>query len=202
VNVKKFFAVVAFICLAWVTPGFCHPHVFVDATIQVMFNKSGFSSIKNHWVYDELYSSAMISSGDKNGDGKISAEESPWFQRVILEELAGNNYFNYVQCGKDFLRAEKIQNFRASVQDGRLALDFEVVFNQPVSKDYTMLVVVVADPTNYILVTSDMEKSGADGPDEIDVEFFNDGLDGLTLFRAFLPSTQGLFLRYKIAGNT
>ena len=43
---------------------FAHPHVFIDATVKAVFDDAGFSAIRNHWVYDELYSSAMMSSGD------------------------------------------------------------------------------------------------------------------------------------------
>jgi len=185
------------ICMAWVTPGFCHPHVFVDATVQVQFDSVGFSSVKNRWVYDELYSSAMMASGDKNGDGVISDDESPWFQKAILEEFASKNYYNYVQSGSNFLKAERVRNFKASLQNKRLTLDFEVDFGTPATKDYSMLVVVVADPSNYILMTTDMENSDVAGPDNIDVEFFSDGLDGLTLFRAFQSSVQGMYLRFK-----
>ena len=60
-----------------------------------------------------------------------------------------------------------------------------------------MLVVAVADLTNYMLITPDMEQADVDAPDAIDVEFFNDVLKGLTVFRAFSPDLEGLFLRFK-----
>lgn len=183
--------------MAWVVPGFCHPHVFVDATVQVLFNKVGLSSVKNHWVYDELYSTAMMSSGDTDGNGVISSKENAWFQKAILSPIEPQNYFNYVLRETEFLRAKEIKNFNATFQNSRLVLDFEVVFECPVTADYTMLVAVVADPSNYILITSDMENSGADAPDEIDVEYFDDALEGLTLFRAFPSSMSGLYLRFK-----
>lgn len=183
--------------MAWVSSGFCHPHVFTDASIQVLFDKSGFFSVRNHWVYDELYSAAMISSGDQDGNGVISPEEYPWFQQAILDPIASHNYFNYVLQGTNFLKALSIKNFKASIQNKRLVLDFDAFFDSPASTDYSMLVIVVADPSNYIQLTSDMEKAEAEAPDEIDVEYFNDGLDGLTLFRAFQSNIQGLYLRYK-----
>ena len=76
-------------------------------------------------------------------------------------------------------------------------LDFETEFEMPVTADYTMFVVVVSDPTNYIQMTTDMENADVDAPDAIDVEFFDDGLEGLTMFRSFVFAPQGLFLRFK-----
>ena len=46
-------------------------------------------------------------------------------------------------------------------------------------------------------MTADMENADVDAPDAIDVEFFDDGLEGLTMFRAFVFAPQGLFLRFK-----
>lgn len=194
---KKSFIVVAVLCLAWVTSGFCHPHVFVNAEVKALFDKEGLAAIRNHWVYDELYSAAMIASGDVNGDGVISERESAWFKDAVLTPIEKHNYFNYIQQGTVFLKAEKISNFKATVQNSRLVLDFDVVFKSAVSADYTMLVAVVSDPSNYIQVTTNMEIADVEAPDEIDVEYFDDGLDGLTLFRAFQPNVKGLYLRFR-----
>ena len=176
---------------------FAHPHVFVDAKVQVLFDEKGFSGIKNHWVYDEIYSAAMVASVDSDGDGKLSAQESEKLKSTILGDLEKMNYFNYVQWGSDFLKVEELRNFRASVANRRLVLDFVVYFSVPAGNDYSMLVVVVADPTNYVQVTCDMESAEVSAPQSIDVEYFADSLEGLSLFRAFLSYVEGLYLRFK-----
>ena len=179
------------------TFAFAHPHVFVDATVKVLFDDKGFTGIRNRWVYDELYSMAMMSSGDADGDGAISAKENDWFCSAILDPLKEHNYYNYVQLGSSFLKAKALKDFKASFKDGRLVLEFTTAFSSALSPDYTMLVIVVSDPTNYIQMTTDMENADVDAPESVDVEFFNDGLDGLTLFRAFRSDIEGLFLRFK-----
>jgi ABC-type uncharacterized transport system substrate-binding protein len=176
---------------------FAHPHVFVDAKVQVLFDEKGLSGVQNHWVYDEIYSAATVASVDVNQDGKFSADEGENLKSLILNGIANSNYFNYVQSGSDFLRALSVQNFKASVKNGRLVLDFKVAFSAPVVDDYSMLVIVVADPSNYVKVTADMEKADVSAPESIDVEYFSDGLEGLSLFRAFLSDVEGLYLRFK-----
>ena len=185
------------LCGLFATVAFAHPHVFVDAKVKVLFNESGLTGIQNHWVYDEIYSTASIASVDKDGDGKLSANESESLKSVVLNEIAKSNYFNYVQSGSEFLVAQSIKNFRASVKNGRLVLDFVVGFSAPVGTDYSMLVIVVADPSNYVQVTADMENADVAAPESIDVEYFSDSLEGLSLFRAFLPYVEGLYLRFK-----
>ena len=91
--------------------------------------------------------------------------------------------------------ADRIKELRkkTGLSQSRFAAKFEI----PVTADYTMFVVVVSDPTNYIQMTTDMENADVDAPDELDVDFFDDGLDGLVLFRSFVFAPQGLFLRFK-----
>ena len=176
---------------------FAHPHVFVDASVKVLFNENGLSGVQNRWVYDEVYSRATIASVDENDDGKLSVEEGEGLKSIILGEVARSNYFNYVQSGSVFLGAKAVTDFKASVKNGRLVLDFVVVFTAPVGADYSMLVIVVADPSNYVQVTADMENADVAAPESIDVEYFFFFLEGLSLFRAFLPYVEGLYLRFK-----
>ena len=185
------------LCGLCVSAAFAHPHVFVDASVKVVFDEKGLSGIQNCWTYDEVYSRAMISSVDRDGDGKISAEEGNGLKTAILDEIARSNYFNYVQSGSAFLAAKSIRDFKASVKNGRLVLDFVVPFTAPVEADYSLLVIVVADPSNYVQVTADMENADVSAPGSIDVEYFSDSLEGLSLFKAFLPYVEGLYLRFK-----
>jgi len=176
---------------------FAHPHVFADVGVTVVYDASGFAGIKNRWVYDEMYSTAMVASADADGDGKLAASEVEWLQSAILGPIEKNNYFNYVQAGSNFLKASRVKDFKASLVKGKLTIDFVVAFSQPAGNDWTMLVVVVADPTNYIQMTTDMENADVQSPESLEVEYFSDALEGLTLFRAFRSEIEGLYLRYK-----
>ena len=175
---------VALFCLGMAAFAEAHPHVFTDVKLKVVYDKAGFCGIKNHWVYDDVYSAAMAASADQDNDGKFSASENSKLQEAILGPIEKNNYYNYVQAGSSFLKV-------------RLALDFVAEFSKPAEADWTMLVVVVADPTNYIQMTSDMENAEVESPDNLEVEYFSDALEGLSLFKAFRSEIEGLYLRYK-----
>ena len=111
--------------------------------------------------------------------------------------ISKNNYFNYVLAGSDFLKVLRIKDFKASFSKGKLTLDFVTEFSKPLGPDWTMLVIVVADPTNYIQMTTDMEKAEIASPKSLEVEYFTDSLEGLSLFSAFRSEIEGLYLRYK-----
>ena len=78
-------------CLWGVMLAEAHPHVFIDATVKVIFDNAGLTSVKTRWVFDETYSLVMMSSGDSDGDGKISEKERDWFFDRILSQYAENN---------------------------------------------------------------------------------------------------------------
>ena len=164
-----------------------HPHVYADVTVKAVFDHDGFVGVRNHWIFDEMYSAAMSAS--------VAASEK--IKKTVLGPIASSNYYNYVLVGTNFLQARDIKNFKAEIKNGRLVLDFTVAFSVPAKPDYTMVTIVVNDPTNYIQMTTDMDEADVDAPDEMDVEFFADNVKGLTLFRAFSSDVEGLYLRFK-----
>ena len=75
------------ICCLWgVSFVWAHPHVFVDAKVKVVFDNIGFAAVNNQWVFDELYSAAMMSSWDDNSDGVVSSAESSRLCHEILQQ--------------------------------------------------------------------------------------------------------------------
>ena len=192
---KRFGALIFLLFLA--VSANAHPPVYADVGVVAEFDQGGFVGIRNHWVYDEMYSTAMASSAGHSGAGAFTAKEVEWLKAAILGPIQEKNYFNYVQVEASFLKAEGVKDFKASMKNGKLVLDFVVTFSVPAASDYVMLVIVVSDPTNYVQMTTDMEKADVSAPKGLEVEFFADGLEGLTLFRGFRSEIQGLYLRFK-----
>ena len=60
-----------FLLFALAGIAFAHPHIFIDATTDVIFNETEFVGVQNSWTFDPIYSQAMFATGDKNGEGKI-----------------------------------------------------------------------------------------------------------------------------------
>lgn len=174
-----------------------HPHVFADVVVKAVFDDAGLVGIQNHWEYDEVYGAAMFAAADADKDSKLSASETAQLEKDILGPLAKNNYHNYLLFKSEFQKAGAIKDFKAKLSDGKLVIDFLVQFSIPATSDYSIIVVVVSDPTNYVSVTADMEKSDVDAPDAMEVDYYNDGLEGLTMMRAFRTDIEGLFIRFK-----
>lgn len=179
------------------TMSWAHPHVFADVTVQAVFDETGFIGVQNHWEYDEIYGTSMFAAADANDDGSLSKKELESLKIAVLAPLAKQNYYNYVLSGTNFLPALNVENFQATKKNGKLVLDFLIRFSVPVSNEYKFLVIVVDDPSNYIQVTSDMGNSDAKAPDAIDVEYYDDSLEGLTMMKSFRSDVEGLYVRFK-----
>ena len=186
----------AFLLLS-ATLALAHPHIFMDAEANLVFNEKGFEGVQNHWVFDELYSKAMLESVDKDKDGKLNSEETKALQKIILPPILKFSYYNYLALGSKFVTPSQITNFTASFEQGKLILLFLTRFNIPASENYTMLLLAVTDPTNYIQITPDLNKSKINAPPNLDVEYFVDSLKGMTLFDGFSSQVQGLYIRFR-----
>ncbi len=178
-----------------------HPHVFIDATVDLVFDEKGFVGVQNRWAFDLIYSQAMIAAGDKNRNGIFEEDEIPLYREQVVEAAREFSRFNYIGDGSRFFPPSESRNLKVSVsKEGKLVVEFLNVFDIPaLSNDYTMIVIAVTDPTNYILITTDMDQSNIKAPDSIDVEYFVDSLSDLTQFRNFSNSVKGLYVRFKKA---
>jgi len=196
--VKK--RILVLVCLLAVIAS-AHPHVFIDATAGLVFNEKGLVGVQNKWVFDLIYSQAMIAAGDKNQNGIFEEDEIPLYREQVVEAAREFSRFNYIGDGSRFFPPSESRNLKVSVnKEGKLVVEFLNVFDIPaLSNDYTMLVVAITDPTNYILITTDMEQSEINAPASIDVEYFVDSLSDLTQFKNFSNSIKGLYVRFKKA---
>ena len=176
-----------------------HPHIFVDAQASLIFNADEFVGVQNRWEFDLIYSQAMIASADKNQNVHFEKNELDFLEEKNIKPYLAFSRFNYLGDGNQFYNPKEIQNLKASISaEGKLVLEFLNAFHIPgISNDYTMLVLVVNDPSNYISITIDMEKSTVQSPKEMDVEYFVDALDGLTQFKNFSRQVKGVYVRYK-----
>lgn len=176
-----------------------HPHVFIDAAIDLVFDEKGFVGVQNKWVFDLIYSQAMIAAGDKNQNGVFEADELPFYSEQVVEAAREFSRFNYIGDGSQFFPPHEVKDLKVSVnKEGKLVVEFLNSFDIfAISSDYTMLVVAITDPTNYILITTNMEQTKIKAPDTIDVEYFVDSLSDLTQFKNFSSSVKGLYVRFK-----
>lgn len=188
---------IIWICLFFSVFLYAHPHIFATVFLSVEFESSGEMIIKNRWVFDELYSVAKIDAVDINQDGKLSAEEWYEIERSVVQSAQRFNYYNYLLMGTQFMASNGYKNFEVKKEGASLVIYFDLNFKMKAQKEYTILTFALKDLSNYIQFDLDMNKVKVQAPSNIEVEFFTDVIEGLTLFKAFPPSTEALYLRFR-----
>jgi ABC-type uncharacterized transport system substrate-binding protein len=107
------------------TRGEAHPHVFVDAKTEVVFDQAGkMSAVRQIWQFDEAFTQYAIQGLDADGDGKLSDAELKPLADVNVKSLKEFNFFTYLTVGRDGAKFLPPTEYWLEFHGGRLTLFF------------------------------------------------------------------------------
>lgn len=115
-------------------PAEAHPHVFVDAKAELVFDKSGqITAVRNIWQFDKGYTTFATQGLDANRNGKLDDAELVPLAKTNVESLAEYDFFTFltVQGKKAALSPPK--EYWLQFVDGRLTLFFTLPLSVPAS---------------------------------------------------------------------
>lgn len=134
-----------------------HPHVWIDARAEVLFDGVAVVGIRHHWQFDEYFSAWAVQGLDANGDGIFSPSE---LQPLANENIVGLDYYSYYTFagpeGGDNFGFDGAVDPSMVFEDGRATLTFTALFDRPYPVDGT-LDIEVGDPEYYSAITFDGE---------------------------------------------
>lgn len=109
-----------------------HPHVFIDAGIQVAVEHGSLASVNIRWKWDEVYSDTWITDYDRNNDGKFSAAETKAFIEGATAGLDNFGQFIFVHdAGGKRHPIGKVDNFRLSQEGKSVVYEFRALLARP-----------------------------------------------------------------------
>ncbi|MGD1887167.1 MAG: DUF1007 family protein [Cohaesibacteraceae bacterium] len=74
-----------------------HPHVWVDAEAEILFDDSGaITAIRQAWRFDEAFSAYVMLGLDVNEDGIYSRQETAELAEINVTSLADFHYFTSI----------------------------------------------------------------------------------------------------------
>lgn len=139
-----------------------HPHVFVDAAVEVVFDKEGkISALRHVWRFDDAFSAFASQGLDKNGDGVLSIEELQPLAKVNVDSLKDYDYFTTLKVGGKRTGFKIPTEYWLQSSDGYLTLFYTLPLMQAVKPDKTGVAIEVYDPgyfVDYQLVEKDPAK--------------------------------------------
>jgi ABC-type uncharacterized transport system substrate-binding protein len=146
-----FLSAAFFLCLAGLANA--HPHVFVEANLEIVRNEAGDAvEIRHVWRFDELFSSSLFLDFDANGNGSFETEELDDIANTTRTSLADYHFFTDVRVSGEMVDLAEPDVFFADYQDGQLLLVLSMAFRTPQSMKGTDFRISVSDPTYYVAV--------------------------------------------------
>lgn len=129
-----------------------HPHVFIDATIEVIFDAEGRAeALRIGWAYDSLFSMTYVAEQgfDPDFDGVLTAQEEAALAGFDMDWHADFAGDTYALLGDVPLGLSPPLDATAAYRDGALISTHLRRLSAPVSPVGEDLVVQVYDPSFY-----------------------------------------------------
>jgi len=157
------------IAIIWADNTEAHPHVWINAFVSFIFEKTKIHTIKLHWQFDPFFSQVLSSDFDPNNDGIFDAEETKIMEDQILTSLKDYGFFTHsIIKPQEFDLFEKADNFSATINDRELMFTFELTLNEPIDLKKGAFGLSFYDPSNYIeLIIDDRKTDQANSLQEI-----------------------------------
>ncbi|MFD1254934.1 nickel/cobalt efflux protein RcnA [Devosia equisanguinis] len=138
------------VLLGLVQPAIAHPHIFIDAKVDIGFDAEGrVQSLHHSWTFDTAFSVWMVQGLDTNGDGSVSPEEMQELADENMAALADFHFYTYAGDDMDFT-AVGDQHMR--YDNNRVTLEFTIAANQPQAPGHRFELGIY-DPEYYVAIS-------------------------------------------------
>jgi ABC-type uncharacterized transport system substrate-binding protein len=145
--------------LAAPLPASAHPHVFVDAHAEIVFDRAGeITAVRHIWQFDDAFSAFAIQGLDKNDDGKLSDDELAPLAKVNVDSLQVYDFFTILTMGKARQVFVPPKEYWLEFDGGKLTLFYTLPLKKPVAMNGTATIEVF-DPEYFVAFT--FAKTGA-----------------------------------------
>ncbi|MEQ8249020.1 MAG: DUF1007 family protein [Alphaproteobacteria bacterium] len=147
--------VVAMSALLSASPAAAHPHVWIDAFVEVLFTEDRITGLRINWTFDPFFTGMATADFDANQDGVLDEKEAEKLAALSAENLKESGFFSNVWLDGDPLSITAVDDFKVRLEDGRLTYAFVIAMPAPVDPAQTSLDVSLYDPTFYVEITPD-----------------------------------------------
>lgn len=111
-----------------------HPHVFVDAKAELLFDTQGrLTGIRHVWTFDPAFSAFAVQGLDKNHDGKLSADELAPLAKTNVTSLNRYSFFTILTVDGKKIPLKFPDVYFLRWQGNHLTLFYQLSLKQPIA---------------------------------------------------------------------
>lgn len=136
-------------------PAAAHPHVWVEAKSEIVFDDGGRATqVRHAWRFDPYYSTYAIAGYDADSNGLLTREELSELADVNAKSLKEFDYFTFLYVGGDERGLGAISDYWLQYDPDTRRLTFYFVLDiaEPVEPEAGELVLDVFDPEYYVAI--------------------------------------------------
>ena len=153
-NHSKYQFAKKYVYIITIITGFCldlfpHPHVFVDSSFVLHFDKEGFSGFQVRWVFDEIFSSMIIADYDGNRNKIMEPKEISAVKDGAFKNLINFNYFTFIKFKNQKQIIKTVDNFTAEIIKDKIIYSFFVPVKMAARKSFHEVKLGSFDETYY-----------------------------------------------------
>ena len=129
-----------------------HPHAWIDVRSTIVISPDGLiSAIEQEWLFDELYSVAVIDEMAMDSpQKKLDVSD---FAPKVIENLGPYGYFVRITADDRAVRIGSVTEFKSEMKEQQLLLSFTVPFAEALDPLRYAVKFAVFDPTYFIQMT-------------------------------------------------
>ncbi len=136
-------------------PASAHPHVWVEASLDVEMEEGKVTGFAVTWLFDDFYSDMVRNDFDRDGDRALSEEELDALVGVSAVALMGSSFFTHMRVGDEQRRIAAVEEFYAEDDGVQILYRFRVPLSEPVDPTETEFSVGLFDEGYYVDIAID-----------------------------------------------
>lgn len=135
-------------------PARAHPHVWVTANAEVLYDESGrVVGLRHIWTFDEFYSAWAV-QGLEEDYGEVGPAQLRELAEINATSLVEFGYFTQARIDGDDSAFAPPVDYDMVYEDDQLTLSFTLPLNEP-ARPLTAFVMEIYDPTLFVSFTID-----------------------------------------------
>jgi ABC-type uncharacterized transport system substrate-binding protein len=148
------FVLAAALCVVLIKPADAHPHVFVDARAEIVFDANGaISAIKNIWKFDEPFSVYAKQGLKKLPNGRLTADSLQGLARVMIHSQAPYKFFTFQKIDGKLVGLGDGADETLADDGERLTLSFTVAPASPIPTTAAPITIALYDPEYFVAMS-------------------------------------------------
>jgi ABC-type uncharacterized transport system substrate-binding protein len=143
---------VAGVSLLATTPSaFAHPHVWIDANAEFVFEDNKITAVHMHWLFDDLFSMTVIDEFDQNHDTRFFGDENTAVHDNAFSALSEFSWLTHLRKNDELVSFVGATDFVADITDDRrVSYDFKLMLETPLDPIKDAISLSVYDAEYYI----------------------------------------------------